>query len=147
MVSPAGIRLDLLRVAVAHEPRFFVSTIETDREGPSFMIDTIGLLKSAYNIESPVLMMGYDNLLSLSTWKSWQNVVDQSRMIVFRKTATPMILPGFLEPWSGHISFSNAPLLEISSTDIRRRIRMGEPVDFLLSDPVKSRIFERHYYQ
>ncbi|NUQ80317.1 MAG: nicotinate (nicotinamide) nucleotide adenylyltransferase [Bacteroidetes bacterium] len=145
-VSPAAIRLELLGLAIAHEPRFFISTIETDRQGPSYMIDTIAILKSVYPIEAPVLMMGSDNLASLSTWKSWQQLIEQSRLIVFRKDYSDLVLPGFLQPWSGHIRFSSAPLLDISSTDIRRRIREGEPVDFLLSDPVKSRIFERQYY-
>lgn len=147
LVSPAETRLELLRLAIAHEPRFFVSTIETDRPGTSYMIDTIRLLKSTCREEPPVLMIGYDNLVSLSTWKAWQDVVTQARFIVFRKSDIPLSLPGFLKPWADHIWFSDAPLLEISSSEIRRRIRAGESVDFLLSDPVKSRIFEQHYYQ
>ncbi|MBN8707679.1 MAG: nicotinate-nicotinamide nucleotide adenylyltransferase, partial [Bacteroidetes bacterium] len=128
-------------------PFLGVSTIETERPGLSFMIDSVKIMKAQYPGSDLYLLMGDDNLATLSTWKNWETIFDFVEVIVFRKDCRSQVNQPFLEPFKNKIHNSSAPVLEISSTEIRTRVLKGMNTDLLLPEQVQRFILTNGLYK
>ncbi|MEX1119937.1 MAG: nicotinate-nucleotide adenylyltransferase [Terrimicrobiaceae bacterium] len=119
--SPPGARLELLEAAISEEPGFEVDPRELFREGPSFTIDTI----RAYRTERPEARLFYfigdDNLSELHTWKDIAELKTLVQFVILTRTASP--LPVDFPVISRRI--------EISSTEMRKRIARGASVQYM----------------
>ena len=144
-------RLAMCQLAVAErgrrKPRFEVSDLETRRSGPSYTIDTAQELRSQGNAEVHWLI-GADMLMSLPRW---HRPLDLLREVHFVVTARP----GWTIDWTAlppeyrHLKEQvvAAPVVDISSTDIRRRVRQNLPIDDLVPASVARYIAEHHLYR
>jgi nicotinate-nucleotide adenylyltransferase len=151
--APVHDRVEMVRIAIESNPRFALSTIEVGRDGPSYTIDTLRLLREELGgPESAAVwfIVGADSLLTLPRWRDPQGILSQTRLAVVRRpdylvdlTLLRAQLPGIIEK----IDWVEAPLMDVSSTDIRTRIREGRSICYLVPDPVREYIEERGLYK
>ena len=134
MFSPEQ-RYAMLSAAIKDNPFFQVSDIEMKRTGPSYTIDTIQQIKSTIDDDTTLyFIIGRDNLFEISSWKDPQALIQECRIIAAdRPCAENDTIPDW---FNGFIDIVKVPLIEISSSDIRARIRQGKSIRYLVPDTV-----------
>lgn len=151
VLTPAKHRFRMVELAVAGHPRFEVSRVELDREGPSYTADTIGELIAAEPRLEAALILGFDSLIELYTWKNYRNILEQARIITAFRPGSPVLKnvtdwPMFLRPYRERITVIEAPLLDISSTWLRLELKQGRSVRYLVPDAVREYIRKEQLY-
>jgi nicotinate-nucleotide adenylyltransferase len=137
----AGERCRMLQAAIAGNPKFALSDIELLRDGPSYSIDTVREMKATLPEGTRlVFIIGRDNLLDMDKWKDPQALVAESTLLIADRICNcPFEVPGWL---AGRFELVRSPLIQISSTDIRRRIREGLSIRYLVPDVVREIVEE-----
>lgn len=150
-ITTAAHRVAMLRLAIAGNDRFELSLVEVERPGPSYTVDTLEELRDRLSPETELyFILGHDALLDMPNWKEPLRIVQLCRLVVAARpdygdsdmAELEVLAPGLLE----HVVFVEAPLLDISSTDIRRRVREGLPIRHLVPDAVATYIREHGLY-
>ncbi len=128
-------RFAMLEQSVAGDPRFTVSDIEMRRTGPSYTIDTIREMKRSLPPDTDFrFIVGMDNLYEISMWKSPREIVRECSIIAARRECDAKgVLPDWLME---HVEIVDVPLIGVSSSDIRQRIREGRSIRYLVPGPV-----------
>lgn len=129
----ARLRCEMVAVAIAGESRFSMDSCEAEREGPSFAVDTVRLMRRRFPQAELFYFIGEDNVSSLHTWREIDELKKLASFVVLAR--------GNLQPVEGFPVISRN--IDISSTDIRNRIARGLPVRYLLPDAVCA-ILTRH---
>lgn len=144
-------RLTMARLAAAGNPLLEVSTVEADRPPPSFMADTLALLAARHPGAELTLILGIDALQDLLKWRDPERVLDQARVLAVSRPGYDLAVPAALRERLGaraeRITLHPMPLLEISSTEIRRRFAAGLPVRYLLPEAVERYARRRGLYR
>ena len=131
-------RLAMLEAATKDEPRFAVSRIELDREGPSYTVDTLEALQGQGELH---LIIGSDAHAEMARWKSPDRVRQLAKILVARR-------PGAPEPQeSSGALFFDAPSLDLSSRELRARASRGLSLRYLVPDEVWRHIERLGLYQ
>jgi len=145
-LSSAVQRLEMIKIATADNPHFEVSDIELRDEKTSYTVDTLRELRRQYGENKPrfYFLLGMDNVNQLHLWKEPGELVKLCQIVAFGR-------PGFepvaaARPFIPHITFLSIPLLEISSTEIRERIRKGKSIRYLVPDEVIAYIRKHKLY-
>lgn len=141
-VSPAVDRLDMVTAAVADEPGLDVCDLEVRRGGVSYTIDTLEALRESGPDDDIVLVLGADAANGLHTWERWEELATMCRLAVVDRPGTSVAVPGGFT--FDHV---RVPLLDVSSTDLRQRVRQGLSIRFLVPEAVASLIEERRLYR
>ncbi|MFC1693323.1 nicotinate-nucleotide adenylyltransferase [Candidatus Latescibacterota bacterium] len=138
MFSPDD-RFRMISMAVQDDPRFAVSDIELQRAGPSYTIDTIHEIKETLPSGTDMsFILGMDNLHELSLWKDPHNIVRECGLLVARRVCDQdREIPDWLK---NYVEIVDVPLIEISSSDIRKRIKNGKNIRYLVPDSVLDEI-------
>jgi len=144
-------RRAMLELALADDPAFELSLVEINRPGPHYTVDTIHLIAEENPQAALILLIGGDSLRDLPTWHRPQELVAACHEIgVMRRpgavtdlAALEASLPGI----RSKVRFVEAPLLEIASREIRRRIAQGLPFRYYLPPRVYQYILEHQLYQ
>ena len=133
-------RLSMLRTAIEGENRLRASNIEFKLPKPSYTVNTLAYLSEKYPKHSFTIIMGSDGFRNIDKWKNYKAITENYPIIIYKR-------PGFEieNDFGAKISILDAPLLEISSTHIRKMIREGKSVRYLVTDAVLEEI-EKHYY-
>ncbi|MCQ8128925.1 nicotinate-nucleotide adenylyltransferase [Methylomonas rivi] len=155
----AEMRLEMLHLACADMPGFYVDRRELDREGPSYMVDTLASLRAEYPGNCLMLIIGLDAFAGLSAWHQWQRLFDYAHVLVMtRPNCAAPELPAFLrqrlsterdllrQQTAGLLFFQGVSALDISATAIRDLIAAGRNPKFLLPDAVISYIRHHQLY-
>ena len=134
-------RLKMVELAIQGSPWFEVSTVELEREGPSYSIDTIRELKKEHSDPETALIMGFDSLLELHSWKNYRSILEETKIITAFRPGYPILTddqhwPSFLKDYRHQILVLEAPLLDISSTWLRVELMFGRSIRYLVPDPV-----------
>lgn len=142
-------RLELCRRAVIGDPRFEVSDLEVLREGPSYTADTLETLKSRIPDSELFLIVGGDVAAGLPTWHEPERVLSLATLAVAKRRGTSrgsinQALAGLRG--GERTEFFRMPRIGISSTEIRHRVKMQEPITYLVPDAVASYIDEHRLY-
>ena len=125
VVSPAEVRLEMTRAAVAGEERFTVSDVEMIRAGPSYTVDTLRQLRASMSVEEMFLILGYDQLDALHTWRGAEEIAvladiaavpRNSRLTRLRSATGPGSRLGELHVRSVHVPFQP---IDLSSRSVR----------------------------
>ena len=120
----------MVRLAIEGEPRFVLDRIEIERSGPSFTLDTVRALQTAMPDTTWFLLIGQDQYAGLHTWNGWQELLSRVTLAVAnRPGVAPAVHPDVLR--FPHRSVPLA-MLDISSTDIRRRVASGADISTLV---------------
>jgi nicotinate-nucleotide adenylyltransferase len=139
-------RLELCRLAAADDERFDVSDIELRRDGPSYTVDTLQELTSNGSNSELFLIVGGDIAVGLPQWRDPERVLELAGLAIAKRRGTSRAaVQSALESLRGgaRASFFEMPRIGVSSTMIRRRVRAGQPIRYLVPDPVAGYI-ERH---
>ena len=150
-VTPALDRYIMTMMATYSNPYFFVSPIERDRPGPSFTIDTVRALVSEYGPGTEFYFLtGTDAVLELHTWN---NIDDLLELCHFVAASRPGKTRSIAEEITrlgprakGRIHRLTTPELEISSTDIRERVRLGKSIRYFVPENVENYIHKEGLY-
>ncbi len=150
-VSPLEDRLAMLQLALADEPDFELSTIDVDRPGPHYTLDTLKQLANSNPGAELVFLLGGDSLRDLPDWhRPAELVAACSEIGVMRRPGDSIDLSTLEREIPGitrKIRFVDAPLLEIASHEIRRRASAGLPFRHYLNPSVYRYIVEHRLYQ
>lgn len=135
-------RLHLVQSAIEGETKLKASNIEFKLPKPSYTIDTLTYLKEKHPEHEFAVIMGSDSFCNIDKWKNYQQLLSNYSIYIYRR-------PGFEtgEQTSTNIRIIDAPLLEISSTHIRKLIKEGKSVRYLVPDIVKEEIERNSYYK
>ncbi len=160
--ASATLRLDMVREAIANEPRFVVDDCEVRREGPSYTVDTLAAMRQEQPDAPLGLILGMDAFLDLTDWYRWDEILDYAHIVVAHR-------PGWRAPDIGAIGelisehgthriddlheqrdnliyIHAVTQLEISSTEIRDLVAAGRDPQFLMPDVVRDIILKSNCY-
>lgn len=135
-------RLELAQAAVADNPRLKVCDLEFRLPRPSYMYKTLEALEREYPDRQFVLIIGADNWLAFDRWAEYRTLLKRYEILVFPRTGYP-VDPDSLP--SG-VRLLPSPIIDISATEIRRRLRCGEDASALLTPAVWERICQKKDY-
>lgn len=150
-IAPGEHRLEMIRLAIASNPHFSVSTVDLERAGPSYTVHTLPDVRRELGGEVDFyFILGVDALAGLPSWKEPEGVVDMCYLVAARRPGSGALdleslersIPGI----SSHIILLDNPLIDISSTDIRQRVAAGLPITNLVPDAVERYIREKGLY-
>lgn len=151
VVTPTPHRVEMVKRAVASNGRFALSTLDAEREGPSYTVDSMRLLRETWGeTVEIVFIMGLDSLVDLP---GWHQAAELLKLVTFAVVARPGYhadmaslerqLPGVID----RVTFVPAPLIGISSTAIRQRVQASDSIRYLLPPSVERYIYEQGLYQ
>ena len=140
---PDEVRLHLTRLAVADEPGIRVSDVEMHLPRPSYMANTLAVLREKYPDREFILVIGADNWLAFERWYHWQEILAQHSLIVYPRPGYP-IDATTLPP---NVTLASTPLIDISSTEIRRKIQTSDYDGQDLKPAVWQEIKRKGYYK
>ena len=140
-ITPAADRLAMVAAAVEDVAQLVTGRTEIDHGGSSFTADTLQALAKEYPGAELFTIVGDDAAAGLQTWTRYDEVVQQSRLVVVDRPGGPVDLPDDVD-WIR----VEVPRLEVSSTDLRARFIDGRPLDYLVTEPVLDVIVQRGLY-
>lgn len=149
-VSSVAHRLAMVKLAITSNPYFTVSRVDIDRFGPCYTVDTIELLRDEWGGDVELyFILGSDSLADIVTWHQPERLIRLCRLAVMERPGYRVdveelerLLPGI----TSRIHFINSPQLDISSTDIQRRVRQGLPIKYQVPEAVADYIYEHELY-
>ena len=150
-LSAAAHRLQMVRLAIADRPYFRLTTMEIERVGPSYTIDTITELKAQLEPgEELFFILGWDSLAQLPQWRQPRQLVKLCRLVAVPRPGYPpsdldslsAVIPGL----SRRVIILDKPEIDISATEIRKRVAQGLSIDHLVPGPVAEYIRKHQLY-
>ena len=142
-------RLAMTRLAFAGEPRTEVSRVDIDRPGPTYTVDTLRDLRAAHPEQGPdarqwCFITGADALNTIDQWREPDALIEMAHLVGVQRPGHPAPTPAIpADAWS----LVMMDPVDISSTDIRARVRAGEPIDHLVPKAVAAYIAEHRLYR
>jgi nicotinate-nucleotide adenylyltransferase len=142
-------RLEMVELAIADDEHFTTSRIEMDREGPSYTSDTLEQLHKESPDDELFLILGGDQAAALSTWHEPEKVLERATLAVFERMSwgrnAIMIMIGRLAG-ARDVRYLDMPMIQVSSSAVRRRVREGVPIRYLVPDKVVDYIATNELY-
>ena len=142
-VTPTSDRYLMTEIATAANPRFKVSTVDIDRAGPTYTVDTLRDLKLTYPDADLFFITGADAVTSIAGWKDSTELWGLAKFVAVTRPGHVLDLPKAPE---GAIDVLEIPALAISSTDIRDRVFQGKPIWYLVPDGIVQFIGKHGLY-
>ncbi len=136
-------RLTMVRLAIDDNPALQASDIEFGLPKPSYTIDTLTYLQEKHPTYEFALIMGGDNIATLHKWKNYEQILNNYEIYVYQRPEYD--LGELAEHKNVHVY--EAPLMQISATYIRKCLREGKSIKYLVSDKVMEEIMAGHLYQ
>ena len=136
-------RLALVNIAVEDDVRFKACDIEFKLPQPSFTIHTLTYLKEKYPNNDFSIIMGADNLQNIDKWRNYEQITENYKIIVYPRPESD----GGKFKEHKNVMWANAPLMEISSSFIRKAIKEKKDIPYYLPSKVYKYIREMHFYE
>ena len=140
-LAAAADREAMVRLAIAGEPRFVLDRVELRRSGPTFTLDTVRELVAAEPGNEWFLILGQDQYASLHTWHGWRELLGLVTLAIANRPGAALAV----NPQIGKAGHQEVrlPMMDVSSTEVRRRVAAGESIADLVPDTV-ARYIEQH---
>jgi len=158
--ASALMRVAMLKLAIANQPGLICDTRELDREGQSYMVDTLSSLRQDYPDKTLLMFIGCDAFNALTTWHQWRQLFDYAHIVVMTRPGFSIqLLDEFFrvrqvfqrqeltQIQAGRLFFQPITQLDISATMIRNLVAAKQNPGFLLPDTVLDFIRQNHLYQ
>jgi len=149
-ITPAHHRVAMVEAAIADNPAFALSRVDLDRPGPHYTVEMLALLRQEYPGAELYFLMGGDSLAEFLTWRDPAGIVRQACLAVMQRhgcepdlAALERAVPGIRE----RLVWLDVPYLDITASDLRRRVRQGLPLRYLVPPPVAVYIREHRLYE
>ena len=155
-------RLAMLQAAVGEHPVFRIDTREFDREGPSYMLDTLKSFREEMAATGLCLLLGMDSFLSLPAWHRWRELIDYCHIVVMTRPGSVLPDEGEVADFigqyrvmdaarlqtrtAGMLWFHAVTVLDISGTQIRKLLATGKDAGFLMPREVLDMIIREGLY-
>ncbi|MDZ7344286.1 MAG: nicotinate (nicotinamide) nucleotide adenylyltransferase, partial [candidate division KSB1 bacterium] len=140
-------RLKMLELAIADNPDFALSTIEVDRAGVSYTVDTLRDFRAQAEWQEAelFLIIGADSFLELKNWREPQAIVSLAKLAVYPRPGLDLqhAAPEFLRA----AEILHGPAIEISASEVRSRCARGATIRYLVPEAVRNYIVRYHLYQ
>ncbi len=135
-------RLHLVQLAIEDNAKFRASNVEFSLPKPSYTIDTLTYLSERFPLEQFSVIMGSDSFQNIQRWKNYEQLLAKYDLLVYKR-------PGFevADTHGARVQLLEAPLLEISSTFIRKQVKAGKSIRYLVPERVWQYIDENGYYR
>jgi len=148
-------RVELIQLAIVDAPDFILDTCELQRTGPSYMVDTLKSLKASFPDKSLCLILGMDAFNGLPQWHRWQAILELCHIIVTSRPGTKLADFASQKPLSqylsddpqslyqrstGQILIQSVTQLDISASQIRRYLSLGQSTQYLLPETVREKL-------
>ncbi len=151
-VSPVEHRVQMVRLAIAASPHFKLSTIEIDRGGPSYTVDTIAELQTQLGFGDELFfIIGQDSVSQLPYWREPSRLIQLCRLVAVPRPGYALpnlsILDTLVPGLSKRLIVLDRPEVDISATEIRRRVAQGLPIDGLVPEAVEEYIKKHRLYR
>jgi nicotinate-nucleotide adenylyltransferase len=148
-LSSAEHRVAMTRLAFADMPQVQVDARETLRSGATFTVDTLLELQQAHAGAQWWLFIGEDQAQRFTTWHRWQDIVSMAQLVVAQRPASPADEPARRQ-WQNAMQTPvitlDLPAMDISATQIRQRLAMGQDASDCLQPQVQDYIRQHHLY-
>jgi len=150
-VTAAVHRVEMVRRAIAGNPNFKLCTLEIERPGLSYTVDTITALRERLGAQSFFFILGSDTLAEFHLWKDPDKLVRMCQLVVMPRVGLSLSglnsleahVPGVID----RVIKLNVPVIDISSSKIRQYVSQGLSVRYLVSDDVEEYISEHKLYR
>jgi nicotinate-nucleotide adenylyltransferase len=135
--TPAEIRSEMLRAAIEHEPGFVFSPLELERSSPSYAIDTVAALRQQEPSAELFYLVGEDNVTRLPSWHRFPELSKMVQFVVLERSDLK----------TAHPYLAVRRHLDISATNIRKRVASGQSIRYLVPPGVEKIIHDRQLYR
>jgi nicotinate-nucleotide adenylyltransferase len=146
-LSPDEHRLAMTRLAVQGKDGLVASGFEIDLPKPNYTVDSLRFMRRRWPDHTFALIIGSDNLAGFDRWKEAEDIIEHHELLVYPRDGFQAHLAGSGFPGHPRVRIvADAPMLPVSSTEVRRRLRIWEPVDALLPPTVLTYIRQHQLY-
>lgn len=142
-------RVALVERAIAGNPRFALSRVDLDRPGPHYSVEMVQLLQAQYPGATLIFLIGGDSLRDLPTWSRPGKLIELARLGVMRRPGSAPDLAPLEREIPGiraRVDWIDAPQIEISASDLARRVDAGLSIRYQTPDAVRAYIEEHRLY-
>lgn len=151
MISNAADRVMMTRLAIIGDPGLDLSLVEMERPGPSFTVDSVVQLRAGLEEAGLVLIMAADSFAEIDTWRNPDRLLELAEWAIGPRPGTPLPDREALRTRFGaaeaRIHLLDGPALDVSSSEIRRRVAAGRSIRYLVPRSVEELIVDRGLYR
>lgn len=150
-------RLEMVRIALEDNDRLEACDIEFKLEKPSYTVNTLTHLREKHPYHEFSLIMGEDNLRTFHKWKNFEHILRNHQVFVYPRALTEQekeemkeitdINEKLPDQYHSQITLCDAPVMKVSASFIRKSIKEGKSVRYLLNDNVYKYVDEMHFYE
>lgn len=137
-ITPAKLRLELVKKAIADNKAFEALTIETDRQGKTYTVETVCELERLYPGEKLYYIIGTDTLFQLNTWKDPWLLKERVVFVVYHRDGEKLEVERQIRSLADKLGLSfilsKGPMIDISSTEIRKRLGLRKSIKYMIPD-------------
>jgi nicotinate-nucleotide adenylyltransferase len=151
-ISPPELRMEMVRLSIAKHEHFALSTVEVERGGASYTVDTLHELRRTMGENDYYLILGRDSFTELPLWKEPERIVEMCKLVVVPRIGTN--LPELKDVAArikglsrDNVVTLDSPMIGISSSGIRERVGKGLPIDYLVPGEVEKYIVAHGLYR
>jgi nicotinate-nucleotide adenylyltransferase len=135
-------RYSMVKIAIEDEKKLKVSNVEFSMPKPSYTIDTLIYLSEKFKQHQFTLIIGSDSFLNIKKWKNYKQIILNYNILIYPRLSFPVT-----EELAPNIKIITAPLIEISSTQIRKLIKTNKSIRYLVTEKVLDEIELKGYYK
>jgi nicotinate-nucleotide adenylyltransferase len=143
-IVPVKHRLEMVRLAIRGNRYFEISDVELHRKGPSYTIDTVREMRRSYPDDELLFIMGIDLLTEFDTWKEPDMILEECRLVAMNRPGFDLAVID--KDLLMRVELVNVPSVDISSTNIRRRVKSGRSIRYLVTQDVEEYIHGNSIY-
>lgn len=136
-------RLRMTELVSRRIENVITSAFEFDLPKPSYTIDTLNALQAKFPDDEFYLVIGADNWCVFDRWKAGEEIITKHRVLIYPRRGYDIVIP---EKYSDRVSVVEAPLIEVSSTQVRERLAQLKSVSFYVPEAVERYIIENNLY-
>ncbi|GAB4434723.1 MAG: nicotinate-nucleotide adenylyltransferase [Anaerolineae bacterium] len=150
-ITPAAQRVAMVEAAIAGNPRFALSRVDLERPGPHYSVDMVRMVAAQYPPGTSLyFLIGGDSLRDLPTWHEPARLLEYCWLAVMRRPGDNVDIDALEDQLPGltaRLRIIDAPLIEISGSEIRRRVRDGQSIRYRVPDRVAAYIAREGLYK
>jgi len=150
-ITGAEQRVEMVRLAIADHAQLDLSRVDVDRKGPCYSVDTVRLLEQEWGGGAEItFLIGADSLADMPVWYHPERLIRQCQVVAVQRPGFRVDLDALENALPGArslIQTLDAPVIDLSSTEIRRRVRVGLPIRYMVPRPVELYIHQHGLYR